>query len=115
MANYLKYKDYISIVEYSTTDQIFHGKIEMINDEIVILNKSIPASHAILIVLYVNEGSSSKEKIQKELSKYYSVGNISTSLGNNIKSRKIHKDENGIYHLTAFGFKCVKELLNDYN
>lgn len=32
MANYLKYQDYISTVEYSTEDRIFHGKVEMIND-----------------------------------------------------------------------------------
>ncbi|MEZ4529294.1 MAG: type II toxin-antitoxin system HicB family antitoxin [Desulfobacterales bacterium] len=34
MSNFLIYKDYFGIVEYSANDRIFWGKIEFINDSI---------------------------------------------------------------------------------
>ena len=32
MGNYLKYKQYLATVEYSTEDEVFYGKLFVIND-----------------------------------------------------------------------------------
>jgi hypothetical protein len=35
VANFLKYRDFISKIEFSSEDQIFYGKVEMINDTVL--------------------------------------------------------------------------------
>jgi len=41
MANYLKYKEYLGTVEYSTEDEVFYGKIFGINDLVTFEGQSV--------------------------------------------------------------------------
>ncbi len=87
--------------------------IQIISNEIVILEKEISAALATMLVLYLNEGTSTQDVIINELSKYYSSSNIKVSIGNNIRLRKIHKDNEGNIHLTELGYEVVNKHLQN--
>jgi predicted HicB family RNase H-like nuclease len=41
MSNYLKYKEYLATVEYSTEDEVFYGKLFGINDLVIFEGASV--------------------------------------------------------------------------
>ena len=82
-----------------------------INGEQVILDKSLPASKAILLSLYLANGSLKKSLLFQKLSAYYKTANLSTTLSNLNRDRKIHIDKSSLVHLTAHGESMSKQIM----
>ncbi len=85
--------------------------MQEINGEKILLNKDMPPTISLLLVLYSNNGFFSGEEARYILSKYYKLPNISMAVRNTITERKVHKDKNNVLHTTETGNQYLEEKL----
>lgn len=88
--------------------------IQEIGDEKVLLNKKMPATLSLLLILYSNNKSISSEEAKSILTNYYNLPNIQMAIKNNINERRIHKDKEDILHITELGYQYLGQKLGQY-